>query len=296
MEGPTAEQRLEMTKRAFSTYGEKFIVDDREMRRGGASYTVDTVKEIAKLHAGHELFLIVGADKFEELDKWKNYGDLLENTNLVVASRPGYEWPEELESMPGYLKPYVVEHDFNFIELKSGKSVQFITLEDLEISSTELRKKIRIGKPVEKYLPLAVESYIRGEKIYRSVGEKISNYKEFTEFCGEKLFEKKGINVRAFDLTKMSVPSEYTVIASGTSTRHAVSLAENLITAVKEEYNINPQSIEGVDEGRWVVIDYGNLIIHVFYDFVRQEYSLESLWKEARDMNLKDPFDGKARA
>lgn len=295
VEGPTAEQRLEMTKRAFATYGDKFIVDDRELRRGGTSYTIDTVREFTKQHSKDELFLILGADKFEELSDWKDYTHLLEIANIVVASRPGYEWPEEIDSLPAYLKPMVAEHDFNFIELKSGRSIQFLTLEDIEISSTELRKKIRIGKPVEKYLPLAVESYIRSEKIYRSLGEKISNYKEFTEFCGTKLFEKKGINVRGFDLTKMTSPSEYTIVASGTSTRHAVSLAENVIAAVKEEYNIHPQSLEGVDEGRWVVIDYGSLIVHIFYDFVRQEYSLESLWKEARDLNLKDPFLGSAQ-
>jgi len=80
------------------------------------------------------------------------------------------------------------------------------------------------------------------------------------------------------------------LIASGTSTRHAASLAENVVQAVKEEYNVLPQSVEGVDEGRWVVIDYGSLIVHVFYDFVRQEYSLEKLWKDGKDLNLKDPY------
>ena len=99
--------------------------------------------------------------------------------------------------------------------------------------------------------------------------------------------------VKGYDLTKMSAPSEYAVIASGTSTRHAASMAENLVVAVKEEYNVLPQSVEGIDEGRWVLVDYGSLIIHLFYDFVRQEYSLENLWREGIDLGLKDPDAGK---
>lgn len=94
----------------------------------------------------------------------------------------------------------------------------------------------------------------------------------------------------------MSAPSEYAVIASGTSTRHAAAMAENVVMAVKEEYNVHPQSVEGIDEGRWVLVDYGSLIVHIFYDFVRQEYSLENLWRQGVDLGLKDPYVGKPEA
>ena len=120
------------------------------------------------------------------------------------------------------------------------------------------------------------------------MGDKIGDFKKFSSFAGDVLFSKKGIQVRGFDLRKMSAPSEFAVICSGTSTRHTSSLAENLIDAVKEEYGVLPQSIEGLSEGRWVVLDYGSLIVHLFYDFVRQEYSIEKLWLDAVDIGLKD--------
>jgi nicotinate-nucleotide adenylyltransferase len=94
--------------------------------------------------------------------------------------------------------------------------------------------------------------------------------------------------VRAFDLQDLGATTDFTLIASGTSTRHAASIAENLAMAVKEEFNLLPQSVEGVDEGRWVVVDYGSLIVHVFYDFVRQEYRLEELWKNGKEIQVKD--------
>ncbi|WP_415061751.1 nicotinate (nicotinamide) nucleotide adenylyltransferase [Bdellovibrio sp.] len=296
VEGPTTEQRLELTRLAFEQYGDMYFVDDQEIKRGGMSYTVDTVMNLRKTYEASDLYLVVGADKFEELAQWKDFQKLLAETNLIVTTRPGYETPESLEEMPGYLKPYVSDFDFNFIELNTGRNIQFITLRDIEISSSEVRKWLRTGKPVEKYLPLAVESYIKEHKLYRNLGDRIGDYKKFTEFCANVLFSKKGINVRAYDLTASSAPSEYTLIASGTSTRHAAAMAENIVTAVKEEYNLHPQSVEGIDEGRWVLVDYGSLIIHIFYDFVRQEYSLENLWREGKDLDFKDPYVGKPEA
>jgi len=293
VEGPTPEQRLELTRLAFDQYGDQYFVDDQEIKRGGNSYTVDTIMNLRKTYEANDLYLIVGADKFEELSQWKDYQKILTEANLVVTTRPGYEIPETLEEMPGFLKPLVAEFDFNFIELNTGRNVQFITLRDVEVSSTEVRKYLRSGRPVEKYLPLSVETYIKEHKLYRNLGDRIGDFKKFTSFCADVLYSKKGINVKGYDLTKTSAPSEFTLIASGTSTRHAASMAENLVVAVKEEYNVHPQSVEGIDEGRWVLVDYGSLIIHLFYDFVRQEYSLENLWREGVDLGLKDPYVGK---
>lgn len=296
VEGPTPEQRIELTKMAFAQYGETYFVDDQEIKRGGLSYTIDTVLNLRKEYDANDLFLIIGADKFEELSQWKDYQKILSEVNIVVTTRPGYDVPESLEEMPVYLKPLVADFDFNFIELTTGRSIQFITLRDIEVSSTELRKWLRTGKPVEKYLPLAVESFVKEHKLYRNLGDRIGDYQKFTEFCANILFSKKGINVRGFDLTQTSAPSEFTLITSGTSTRHAAAMAENIAIAVKEEYNVHPQSVEGIDEGRWVLVDYGSLIIHIFYDFVRQEYNLENLWREGKDLGLKDPYVGKTEA
>lgn len=294
VEGPTSEQRLELTRLAFEQYGDTYFVDDQEIKRGGLSYTIDTVMNLRKTYEANDLYLVVGADKFEELAQWKEFQKILTETNLIVTTRPGYETPESLDEMPAYLKPLVSDFDFNFIELSTGRNIQFITLRDIEISASELRKWLRSGKPVEKYLPLSVESYIKEYKLYRNLGDRIGDYKKFTEFCANVLFARKGINVKGYDLTKMSAPSEYTLIASGTSTRHAAAMAENIVMAVKEEFNVHPQSVEGIDEGRWVLVDYGSLIIHIFYDFVRQEYSLENLWRQGVDLGFKDPYVGKS--
>lgn len=288
MDGPSNEHRLEMARLAFSTYGNAFQVSDIETKRGGKSYTIDTINELLKSHKSSELYLIIGADNFEGLAEWKDYKKILELVNIVVTTRPGYQIPETESEWPAYLSPFVGESDFGTLELKTGRSVEFLTLNDLDISSSELRKKLRLGRPAEKFLPLAVESYIKEKQLYKVTSQKVSDYKVFAQFCAQVLFDKKGIAVKGYDLQNVSTTCDYALIGSGTSTRHSSSMAENLVKAVKDEFNLYPLAIEGVDEGRWVVVDYGPLLVHLFYDFVRQEYRLEDLWKDGKELKLVD--------
>lgn len=289
VEGPTPEQRLELVKVAISQYGEQFVVDDQEIRRKGVSFTIDTIRNYRKDYAAEDLFFIVGADSFETFPEWKNFKNILEESNLIVATRPGHQLPQSIDELPSALQPLVAEFDLNYIELTTGRNIQFMTLKDVDVSATDLRKRLRTGRSLEKYLPLGVENHVREHKYYQPLGHKIADYADFTKFVANVLFDRKGIMVRAFDLRSVSAPSEYAIVTSGTSSRHASSLAENVIQQVKEEYGVLPLSIEGMDEGRWVLLDYGSLIVHTFYDFVRQEYNLEKLWGNETDMQLKDP-------
>lgn len=288
-EGPTPQQRLEMTRAALTSWGSAFVVDDQEIKRGGKSYTIDTIKNIRKEVDANDLYLIVGMDKLEELEQWKDFPSILKEANLIITSRPGFQFPESPDELPEIIRDQVADFDFNFIELNTGRNIQFLKVDDVVASGTELRKALRGGRNVSKDIPLAVENYIKENKLYRNLGDRIGDYEKFVEFCAGILFSRKAIQVRGFDIRPLTAPSEFTIVASGTSTRHASSLGENLVMAVKEEYGVHPQSIDGIDEGRWVVLDYGSLMIHIFYDYVRQEYNLEKLWVGGKDMNLKDP-------
>ena len=111
-EAPAPEHRIEMAKLAFSTYGKAFQIDERELKRGGKSYTIDTIKELRKTIEAKDLFLIIGADNFENFSEWKDYKKILEEANLVVTTRPGYQIPESENEWPDYLNGLVGESDF----------------------------------------------------------------------------------------------------------------------------------------------------------------------------------------
>ncbi len=293
VEGPTAQQRFDMTAVALQDYPELVELSDFEIKREGPSYTIDTLNHYREKYEASDLNLIVGMDSFEVFDQWKDYETILTECNLLVATRPGLQMPFTVDDLPEGLQPLVEDFDRQFIALKTGRHIEFIRLKDSETSATDVRKRLRTGRSVTKHLDMRVEEYIKEHKLYQPVGPKIGDYEQFTRFCAQFLLDRKSIDVKAFDLRELSAVSEFTLITSGTSTRHASSLASNLIEKVKEEYGVLPENLEGTKEGRWVLIDYGALIIHVFYDYVRQEYRLEELWKDGAQLELPSALENK---
>ena len=282
-QGATSEQRAEMVRLGIAG-AEGLELDLSEIKRGGVSYTIDTLKAMANDH--EKLFLIIGLDQFQKFDQWKDFEKILDLADLIVTSRPNMELPFSVEDYPGGLRKLIDDCDRHQAMLKNGKTIHFIQLKDVEAAGTEIRRKLRLSQKVHDLIPLSVAEYVQSQHLYESVEKSIGDYEKFAGFCAGILNEKGGVNVKGFDLKDMSSPSEFTLVASGTSTRHTAALAEHLVREVKKQYGVWAESIEGQSEGRWVVVDYGALIVHIFYDFVRQEYRLEKLWKKGKPLSL----------
>lgn len=90
----------------------------------------------------------------------------------------------------------------------------------------------------------------------------------------------KALDVVVLDVTGLSSFADFFVICSGKSSRQVQGIAENLQERLRET-GIRPLGVEGLREGQWVLLDYGDVILHVFYEPVRLLYDLESLWSEA---------------
>jgi nicotinate-nucleotide adenylyltransferase len=285
---PSPEERLEMTALGLKDYEDILKLDDREVRRGGMSYSIDTLVSLQNENPSAELHLILGADLLNSFSKWKDYEKIFAVANLIVTTRPGSLLPFRAEDLPPDIQSWVKKMDRLKVTLKTGKTIQFVQLEDRDISGTEIRKCVRSGLRVDKYISIPVERYIEAKKLYVRTESEPFDFDQLTRFCAEVLFDKKGFNVKGYDLSRSSAPSEYAIIASGTSTRHVASLAAAVVEEVKRKFGIGPLSSEGLNEGRWGLVDFGGLIVHVFYDFVRNEYRLEELWTDSVDLQLKD--------
>ena len=290
-EGPDPEQRLRMVELAVEQYDKNWVVDRCEINRQGISYTFDTICELEENSTEQQdLFLIVGVDQFQAFDRWEKFEQILEKVDLIVTTRPGWHFDKCIEDLSSVFKDLIVEQDASGLSLKTGRKVYFIELEDQDISSTFLRQEVRRGKSIHGYVPDSVVKYIEDNSLYVGAVQKVGDFEVFTKFCSRSLFEKKAIDVVGINLQNLSYPSEFVLVASGTSTKHASSLAENLLRQVRKEYQISPQNIEGQQEGKWLLLDYGSLIVHIFYDFTRQEYQIEDLWQDGVNMELEDPF------
>ncbi len=92
---------------------------------------------------------------------------------------------------------------------------------------------------------------------------------------------KKAFSVTVLDVRELTSIADIFIICSGRSNRQVSAIADYIVAELKE-HRKRPLSIEGAREGHWVLIDYGHVIIHVFYEPVREFYDLEGLWTDAK--------------
>lgn len=92
---------------------------------------------------------------------------------------------------------------------------------------------------------------------------------------------KKGFGLVMLDVHALSSVTDVFLICSGKSSRQVSAIADHIQAELKK-YKIRPLSIEGLKEGHWVVMDYGHVIIHVFYEPIRTFYDIEGLWSDAK--------------
>ena len=92
---------------------------------------------------------------------------------------------------------------------------------------------------------------------------------------------KKALGIVILDVRELTSLADVFIICSGSSHRQVTAIAEHIQTDLKK-HRIRPLSVEGKKEGHWVLLDYGHVVIHVFYEPVRQFYDLEGLWVDAK--------------
>lgn len=151
----TADQRLDMIRLAL---GDQYAweVSDEEIRRGGVSYTIDTVRHFRALHPDDELYFIIGGDTLPELHTWKDIALLLELCKFITMVRPGFE--KELLRSAG-LKIDQRHFDDLLGRVTTGHVIG--------ISSTEIRMRVAKHEPIRYLVPELVERYISEHGLYR---------------------------------------------------------------------------------------------------------------------------------
>ena len=110
---------------------------------------------------------------------------------------------------------------------------------------------------------------------------------EKAKTCGTLADEKKARDIVVMKLEGLTDITDYFVIAGGTSERHVRTIADGIEAGMKER-GINPYSTEGHSDGRWVIIDYQDVIVHIFLEQLRELYDLESLWIEAKRYRIRN--------
>lgn len=169
-EMPSAQKRLDMVRTATAS-NRHFLVSDLEVLRGGKSYTIDTLNALRESRPEVAWSFITGIDSFLEIETWKEWESLLRRCCFVVLSRPGHRFidlrklsflrtaEQELTSLD--------RGELNHVEVRGeGLHLCLEVIPHYEISSTDIRRRVRAGTTIKYHLPEAVETYIIENKLY----------------------------------------------------------------------------------------------------------------------------------
>ena len=163
-----ASHRMAMLRLAIRGHA-PFQASTVEIDRSGASYTIDTLRQLQERYPRAVLTLIMGIDAFREIDTWKEYETLFRITNIAVLSRPPYRVHN-----PRSFLPVAVRRDFSYsrdrktLFSQSGNRVSFLSVSALDISATTIRDRVRRGRSIRFLVPASVERYIEREGLYRA--------------------------------------------------------------------------------------------------------------------------------
>lgn len=153
MSRTTADERYSMVLEAIRD-NPAFAASDIEIRRRGKTYTVDTVEQIKSINPKLDIYFVMGADEFQSIDTWRMPDKLFSLCRVIAVSRPGY-------NTDGLVKK------INDVKKKYSGEAFFLEIPSLDISSSDLRMKIKEGKSVKYLMPKEAEEYIFKHDLYK---------------------------------------------------------------------------------------------------------------------------------
>ncbi len=263
-------QRWQIVRQVLKKY--PFIeVDDGEIKKGGISYTVETLKTILKKNK--DIFLILGWDQFLQLTKWKDFETIITKAHLIVCSRKKLLWKPL--AFPKALQAFIKTFKKQEVVLTTGKCIYPFYFDDKDISSSYIRKQVLEKKSFSRLVPKEVKDWIKKNQLY-------SDYifsSQLALFAAITLLGSQAQKIKLFDLQKLSFSFDFTLVVSAQNKRHLIVLSEDLKNKIHKAFYLKPFFVDQSPE--WVALDYGNFMVHIFYDFLRDYYKIEQLFEKA---------------
>lgn len=152
------QHRLAMA-RLLADIDQRLIVSDIEIRRNGASYSIDTVRELMLQQPEDKFRLVIGADMAIMFDQWRNAEELIEIACPLIAARPGFSFPEGFGS--------TLPENITESERKALLGGVF-SMKPFSVSSTEIREACFLGQDLSDYIPESIIAYIKTHKLYQN--------------------------------------------------------------------------------------------------------------------------------
>jgi len=235
----------------------------------GTRYTLDTVQALKRVYRGAKFVWLMGADILPQLVDWANWRNLFAAVPIAAFARPGWGYAALAAPAPR-------------------------TFERFRLQATEARRLATCEPPAWCFIPSRLDEHSatairagrpprtrsKGKTIpaqTRTLPDRSKDSDALLELVRQSLDDNKAEDVVVIDLKGKSAFADYMVIASGRSTRQVVAIAENLADKLKQGGR-GYIPVEGKQTGDWVLVDAGDVIVHVFRPEARTFYALEKMW------------------
>ena len=163
-----AEHRIKMIQHAFETKQLRVIIDTQEIERSGATYTIDTLRQLREEFGSQaSIVFLLGADQVQRLDTWKDWQQLFDYAHLCGASRPGY--PLNVSQMPKAVAEEFSRRAGTLEQIRAASHGMTYLAHDLEVetSATDIRAALKRGETPSLQVPPAVLDYIEKFHLYK---------------------------------------------------------------------------------------------------------------------------------
>ena len=262
-----------------------------ENERPGPSYSIDTLKELGKRYKDEAaFFFILGSDAFLDIETWKDCGSLTDYGSLVIMRRDHEDLLGLKEVISRAFPDHRIQGEKDLFIAHDKGAIYLYSVTHLAISGTDIRRRARSGLSVRFLVPEEVRIYMEKNSLYADSTDdpsssledkesKVSSLEEPAQQIVLELLESKGEQVVILDMRGLSPIADFFIISHGRSTRHVQGIANKMRKNLRKN-GIKCRGVEGEQEGKWILMDYGDVIVHLFYEPVREFYDLEGLWSE----------------
>jgi nicotinate-nucleotide adenylyltransferase len=269
----------------------RILVTDLENRLG-TRFTFDTLSALRRYYSRTHFVWLMGADNLGQIHRWQHWRSIFETIPIAVFDRPSYG----LRTLAGpaawaYARGRLSQSRARDLATAAPPAWVFFSSQLEPLSSTQLRKAARdfgpdslrrrfaastfkeatsrmetiaiATSPKQTEPPLAVDTDIAAQTLKDSIVKSID--------------DDKGEDIVVVDLRGKSNITDFIVIASGRSARQVGAMADHLVRDLQPELSFR-MAVEGLPQGDWVLIDCGDVVVHLFRPEVRDFYAIEKMW------------------
>jgi ribosome silencing factor RsfS/YbeB/iojap/nicotinate (nicotinamide) nucleotide adenylyltransferase len=257
----------------------------------GTRYTLDTVRALRRVYPRARFVWLIGADILPQLVDWQGWRDLFAAVPIAAFARPGWSYPALASAAPRAFARYRLDAECARMLPECRPPAWCFIPSRLDSHSATAIRAVRTRMR-------ANPAKAKGKTISQPIAKLPDRSKDTDALLAlvrRSLDDDKAEDVVVIDLAGKSAFADYMVIATGRSNRQVVAIADHLAERLKHA-GLGPIPLEGKQSGDWVLIDAGDVVVHVFRPEARAFYALEKMWALETEAAAKPKAAARGRA